>query len=96
MGLLLEHQRLELWGSHVLAEYYDEQNRFKLSQKHISTWRTMEWIFNRIKEAFVENNQLLDEYGQQMGLPAQGDSSGNLKLSPFTYAQMLKLRQSSS
>lgn len=42
----------------------------------------MEWIFNRIKEAFVENNQLLDEYGQQMGLPAQGDSSGNLKLSP--------------
>lgn len=82
MGLLLEHQRLELWGSHVLAEYYDEQNRFKISQKHISTWRTMEWIFNRIKEAFVENNQILDEYGQQMDLPAQGDSSGNLKRSP--------------
>ena len=31
MGLLLEHQRLELWGSHVLAEYYNEQNRSKLS-----------------------------------------------------------------
>ena len=77
MGLLLEHQRLELWGSHVLAEYYDEQRRSKLSQKHINTWRTMEWIFSRIREAFIENNQILEDYGQQLGLPAQGDSSGN-------------------
>lgn len=37
MGLLLEHQRLELWGNHVLAEYYNEVNRSKLSQKHITT-----------------------------------------------------------
>lgn len=86
MGLLLEHQRLELWGSHVLAEYYDEQNRSQLSQKHITTWRTMEWIFGRIKEAFIENNQILDDYGQHIGLPAQGDSSvseliGRLSLS---------------
>lgn len=82
MGLLLEHQRLELWGSHVLAEYYDEQNRSMLSQKHINTWRTMEWIFGRIREAFIENNQILDDYGQQLGLPAQGDSSGNEKAFP--------------
>lgn len=82
MGLLLEHQRLELWGSHVLAEYYDEQNRSRLSQKHINTWRTMEWIFGRIREAFIENNQILDDYGQQLGLPAQGDSSGNEKAFP--------------
>lgn len=79
MGLLLEHQRLELWGSHVLAEYSQEQNRSRLSQKHITTWRTMEWIFSRIREAFIENNQILDDYGQQMGLPTQGDSSGNPK-----------------
>ena len=79
MGLLLEHQRLELWGRHVLAEYYDEENRSKLSQKHITTWKTMEWIFNRIKEAFLENNQILDDYGQLTGLPAQGDSSGDKK-----------------
>ena len=79
MGLLLEHQRLELWGSHVLAEYYDEQNRSKLSQKHINTWKTMEWIFGRIKDAFIENNQILDDYGQQLGLPTQGDSSGKNK-----------------
>ena len=76
MGLLLEHQRLELWGSHVLAEYVDEQNRSKLSQKHISTWQTMEWIFGRIMEAFVENNQILDDYGQQLGLLPQDNSSG--------------------
>ena len=76
MGLLLEHQRLELWGNHVLAEYFDEQSRSKLSQKHISTWQTMEWIFGRIMEAFIENNQILDDYGQQLGLPAQGNSSG--------------------
>lgn len=82
MGLLLEHQRLELWGSHVLAEYFDGQNRSKLSQKHVTTWRTMEWIFGRIGEAFVENNQILDDYGQQTGLPAQGDSSGNNKAFP--------------
>ncbi|KAF6226626.1 hypothetical protein HO173_012456 [Letharia columbiana] len=75
MGLLLEHQRLELWGSHVLAEYHDERNRSRLFQKHITTWRTMEWIFSRIREAFIENNQILDDYGQQMGLPAQGESS---------------------
>lgn len=86
MGLLLEHQRLELWGSHVLAEYSQEQNRSRLSQKHITTWRTMEWIFSRIREAFIENNQILDDYGQQMGLPTQGDSSafdliGRLSLS---------------
>ena len=83
MGLLLEHQRLELWGSHVLAEYYDEQNRSQLSQKHINTWRTMEWIFGRIREAFIENNQILDDYGQQLSLPAQGDSSGNEKAFPM-------------
>lgn len=76
MGLLLEHQRLELWGSHVLAEYFDERNRSKLSPKHITTWQTMEWIFGRIKEAFVENDQILDDYGQQLGLPAQGNASG--------------------
>lgn len=76
MGLLLEHQRLELWGSHVLAEYFDERNRSRLSQKHVTTWQTMEWIFGRIMEAFVENNQILDDYGQQLGLPAQGNSSG--------------------
>ena len=81
MGLLLEHQRLELWGSHVLAEYYDEQNRFKLSQKHINTWRTMEWIFGRIREAFIENSLILDDFGQQLGLPT-GDSSGNNKADP--------------
>ena len=79
MGLLLEHQRLDLWGNHVLSEYYDEQNRSKLSQKHINTWRTMEWIFGRIKQAFVENSQILDDYGQQLNLPSQGDSSGNQK-----------------
>lgn len=83
MGLLLEHQRLELWGSHVLAEYHDERNRSRLSQKHVTTWRTMEWIFSRIREAFIENNQILDDYGQQMGLPAQGESSGNKKASPM-------------
>ena len=83
MGLVLEHQRLELWGSHVLAEYYDEQNRFKLSQKDINTWKTMEWIFGRIKEAFIENNQILDDYGQQLGLPNQGDSSGNRESFPI-------------
>lgn len=83
MGLLLEHQRLELWGSHVLAEYADEQNRIKLSQKQVSTWRMMEWIFNRIKEAFIENNQILDDFGQQTGLPAQGDYSGNKKAFPM-------------
>lgn len=77
MGLVLEHQRLDLWGNHVLSEYYDEQNRSKLSQKHINTWRTMEWIFGRIKQAFVENSQILDDYGQQLNLPSQGDSSGN-------------------
>ena len=76
MGLLLEHQRLDLWGNHVLSEYYDEQNRSKLSQKHINTWRTMEWIFARIKQAFVDNSQILDDYGQQLNLPSQGDSSG--------------------
>ena len=77
MGLLLEHQRLDLWGNHVLSEYYDEQNRSKLSQKHINTWRTMEWIFGRIQQAFVENSQILDDYGSAMALPSQGDSSGN-------------------
>ena len=77
MGLLLEHQRLELWGNHVLGEYSDEQNRSRLSEKHINTWKTMEWIFGRIRQAFIENNQILDDYGQQLGLPAQGDSSGN-------------------
>lgn len=93
MGLLLEHQRLELWGSHVLAEYYDEENRFKLAKKHIHTWRTMDWIFNRIRDAFMENNQILDDYGQQMGLPAQGDSSGNRKPSPRAKVHTLKSRQ---
>ena len=93
MGLLLEHQRLELWGSHVLAEYYVEQNRCKLSQKHISTWRTMEWIFSRIREAFVENNQLLDDFGQQIGLPTQGNSPGNATPCPLNKAVMLKSRQ---
>ena len=83
MGLFLEYQRLELWGSHVLAEYSEEQTRSKLSQKHIKTWRTMEWIFCRINEAFIENNQILDDYGQQLGLPAQGDSSGNKKVFPM-------------
>ena len=77
MGLLLEHQRLDLWGNHVLSEYYDEQNRSKLSQKHINAWRTMEWIFGRIQQAFLENSQILDDYGQQLNLPSQGDSSGN-------------------
>ena len=76
MGLVLEHQRLDLWGNHVLSEYYDEQNRSKLSQKHINTWRTMEWIFGRIQQAFVENSQILDDYGQQLHLPSQGNSSG--------------------
>ena len=77
MGLLLEHRRLELWGSHVLAEYYEEQNRSKVPPKHITTWRTMEWIFGRIRKAFTENNQILDDYDQQLGLLAQNDSSGN-------------------
>lgn len=81
MGLLLEHQRLELWGSHVLAEYFDEQNRYKLSQKHITTWRMMEWIFYRIREAFVENSQILDDYGHQLGLPVQGDTTGDKAVS---------------
>ena len=79
MGLLLEHQRLELWGNHVLAEYYDERSRARLSQKHISTWRMMEWIFNRIKDAFMENNQILDDFGQHAGLQAQGDLSGTVE-----------------
>ena len=83
MGLLLEHQRLELWGSHVLAEYDDEGSRARLSQKHITTWRMMEWIFNRIKDAFIEHNQILDDFGQQAGLQAQGDFSGTIsKQSP--------------
>ena len=77
MGLLLEHQRLVLWGNHVLSEYYDEQNRSKLSQKHINTWRTMEWIFGRIKQAFLENSLVLEEYGEKLDLPSQGESSGN-------------------
>ena len=77
MGLLLEHRRLELWGSHVLAEYYEEQNRSKVPPKHITTWRTMESIFGRIRNAFTENNQILDDYDQQLGLLAQNDSSGN-------------------
>ena len=93
MGLLLEHQRLELWGSHVLAEYYDERNRSKLSQKHITTWKTMEWIFGRIREAFIENSQILDDYGHQLGLPAQDDSSGNKKRSPPANMHLLKLGQ---
>lgn len=94
MGLLLEHQRLELWGAHVLAKYHDERIRSELSQKHITTWKTMEWIFSRIREAFIENNQILDDYGQQLGLPAQGDFSGirGRLLSIFVY--MLKTHQS--
>ena len=83
MGLLLEHQRLELWGSHVLAEYSDEQTRSRLSQKHINTWKTMEWIFGRIRDAFIENNQILDDYGQQLGLPIQGDSSGKTESTSY-------------
>ena len=92
MGLLLEHQRLELWGSHVLAEYSEEWNRSKLSQKHITTWRTMEWIFSRIREAFIENNTILDDYGQQLGLPVQGDLSGNKKPFLSTRVPMLTSR----
>ena len=76
MGLLLEHQRLELWGSHVLAEYHDERNRSKVPEKHITTWEIMRWIFNRINEAFTKNNQILEEFGQQTGLPSQGDAPG--------------------
>ena len=98
MGLLLEHQRLELWGSHVLAEYYDEPSRARLSQKHITTWRMMEWIFNRIKDAFIENNQILDDFGQQAGLQAQGDVSGTVEAFSLIKVRvhMLKSRQSSS
>lgn len=92
MGLLLEHQRLELWGNHVLAEYHDEANRSKLSQKHITTWRTMEWIFGRIRDAFIENNQILDEYGQQLGLPAQGDSSGSKEMFPMSTSPLTNIR----
>ena len=51
----------------------------------------MEWIFTRIREAFTENNLILDDYGQQLGLPAQGDSSGNTK--GLTGVHMLKFRQ---
>lgn len=79
MALLLEHQRLKLWGDHVFAEYHDERNRYDLSEKHINTWKMMEWIFHRIRESFTENNQILEDFGQQTGLPTQGDSSGILK-----------------
>ena len=81
MGLLLEHRRLELWGGHVLTKYYDEKNRSKLSQKHITTWRMMEWVLSRIREAFIANNQILEDYGQQLGLPAQDDLSDNINAS---------------
>ena len=76
MGLLLEHQRLELWGEHVLAEYKDERNLYSIPEHHIATWKLMEWIFGRIKETFIEHNQILENFGQQVGLPSQGDAPG--------------------
>ena len=91
MGLLLEHQRLELWGSHVLAEYSEERSLSKLSQKHITTWRMMEWIFSRIREAFIENNQILDDYGQQLGLPVQDESSGDKKAFPVNESSLAEV-----
>ena len=80
MGLLLEHQRLELWGRHVLAEYKDERNLYNIPEKDIAIWETMEWIFGRIKEAFIVNNQVLENFGQQIGLPSQGDAPGDIYL----------------
>lgn len=76
MGLLLEHERLKLWGDHVLAEYKDERSLYSIPENHIATWKMMEWIFGRIKEAFIENNQILEKMGQQIGLPSQGDAPG--------------------
>ena len=76
MGLLLEHERLKLWGDHVLAEYKDKKNIYSIPENHIATWQTMEWIFGRIQEAFIENNQILEDFGQKIGLPSQDDESG--------------------
>ena len=78
MGLLLEHERLKLWGDHVLAEYKDKKNIYSIPENHIATWQTMEWIFGRIQEAFIENNQILEDFGQKIGLPSQDDESGIL------------------
>ena len=80
MGLLLEHERLKLWGDHVLAEYKDKRNIYSIPENHIGTWQMMEWIFGRIQEAFVENNQILEDFGQKIGLPSQDDASGILCL----------------
>ena len=82
MGLLVEHQRLELWGNHVLAEYHDPRNRYKIPEKHENTWETMGWIFGRIEQVFLENNQILENFGHQTGLPSQGDIAGILRDRP--------------
>lgn len=76
MGLLIERYKLELWASHVLSE--NEQNRVKLSMssRDWGLWKLFESIFHKILETFQEHNEIMEDYGQQTGLPKKDGLSG--------------------
>lgn len=60
---------------YVLSEY--EQDRVKMASRDCRLWKLFESIFNKILETFREQNETMENYGQQTGLPKKDGLSGN-------------------
>ena len=75
MGLLIERTKLDLWASQVLSDH--EKDRVKMSSRDWGLWKLFESIFNKILETFQEHSDIMDNYGQQTGLPNKDGLSGN-------------------
>lgn len=76
MGLLIERQRLAIWGNRVLPLYEKNPDTLPRGEQGL-----FEVIFNQMRKAFADGQKTLDIVGRHTGLPIQNGSEGKSRVS---------------
>lgn len=75
MGLLIERQRLKIWGDHALPLYEKNSGILPRGEQGL-----FEVIFNHMRKAFADSQNTMNIIGQRTGLPIQNDSEGKSRV----------------
>ncbi|KAI9796493.1 MAG: hypothetical protein M1833_006161 [Piccolia ochrophora] len=73
LALLIERQRLELWGSKMLQDR--QQKEAERSSQDVALWKLFEGVFRAMMSAFEGSNRTMEEYAQYAGLPKEAKLS---------------------
>lgn len=75
-AFMVERYRLEQWGDQMLSGV--QQKTLEQSQHNVAVWKLFQAVFDAMWAAFQESNKTLEDYGHIVGVPRNGELSGQL------------------